>query len=295
MVRKAIIPAAGLGTRFLPATKAQPKEMLPIVDKPTLQYIIEEAVNSGIEEILIITGRNKSSIENHFDKSVELELELETKGKEDLLKQVQEISNMVNIHYIRQKEPRGLGHAIYCAKSFIGDEPFAVLLGDDIVDVDGDPPCLKQMLEMYSRYKMSILGVQEVPVADVNKYGIVKGHRIEDRVYEVKDLVEKPSVEEAPSNVAILGRYIINPQIFGILEHTKPGKGGEIQLTDALKELAVMESMYAYNFKGKRYDVGDKQGFLEATVEFALKREDLRGEFLEYLVRVVEKEAGGKN
>ncbi|MBV1817946.1 UTP--glucose-1-phosphate uridylyltransferase GalU [Clostridium cochlearium] len=287
-VRKAIIPAAGLGTRFLPATKAQPKEMLPIVDKPTLQYIIEEAVNSGIEEILIITGRNKKSIEDHFDKSVELELELEKKGKTDLLKQVRKISDMVNIHYIRQKEPLGLGHAIYCAKSFIGNEPFAVLLGDDIVYTH--KPCLKQMIEAYDEYKTTILGVQDVPKEDVNKYGIVKGKHIEDRVYKVKDLIEKPNIEDAPSNIAILGRYIINPQIFEILEHTKPGKGGEIQLTDALKELAQREAMYAYNFQGIRYDVGDKQGFLQATVEYALRREDLREEFLKYLINIVEKE-----
>lgn len=287
-VQKAIIPAAGLGTRFLPATKAQPKEMLPIVDKPTLQYIIEEAVASGIEEILIITGRNKKSIEDHFDKSVELELELEKKGKDDLLQEVRKISDMVNIHYIRQKEPKGLGHAIYCAKSFIGNEPFAVLLGDDIVDAE--VPCLKQMIEVYNEYKTTILGVQEVPQEDVNKYGIVAGKYIEDRVYKVKDLVEKPAIQESPSNVAILGRYIISPQIFNILENTEPGKGGEIQLTDALKVLAQKEAMYAYNFKGKRYDVGDKLGFLQATVEFALQREDLKEEFLRYLIDVVEKE-----
>lgn len=289
-VRKAIIPAAGLGTRFLPATKAQPKEMLPIVDKPTLQYIIEEAIESGIEEILIITGRNKSSIENHFDKSVELELELEKSGKDDLFEQVRKISDMVNIHYIRQKEPKGLGHAIHCAKSFIGDEPFAVLLGDDIV-YNPQKPCLKQMIEAYDKYKTSILGVQEVAEEDVSKYGIVDGKYIEDRVYKVKGLVEKPSLKDAPSNIAILGRYIINPRIFEILEHTKPGKGGEIQLTDGLKELASVEAMYAYNFEGRRYDVGNKQGFLEATVDHALRREDLREDFLEYLVNVVKKES----
>jgi UTP--glucose-1-phosphate uridylyltransferase len=287
-VRKAIIPAAGLGTRFLPATKAQPKEMLPIVDKPTLQYIIEEAVDSGIEEILIITGRNKKSIEDHFDKSVELELELETKGKFELLDEIRKISDMVNIHYIRQKEPKGLGHAIYCAKSFIGNEPFAVLLGDDIVHAD--KPCLKQMIEAYDEYETSILGVQEVPIEDVCKYGIVEGKHIDGRVYSVKGLVEKPTVEDTPSNVAILGRYIINPAIFEILEHTQPGKGGEIQLTDALKELAQRETMYAYNFEGRRYDVGDKQGYLEATVEFALRRPDLRDEFLKYLIEITEKE-----
>lgn len=287
-VSKAIIPAAGLGTRFLPATKAQPKEMLPVVDKPTLQYIIEEAIESGIEEILIITGRNKSSIENHFDKSVELELELEKSGKMELLKEVRKISDMVNIHYIRQKEPKGLGHAIYCARSFIGKEPFAVLLGDDIVY--NKKPCLRQMIEAYNEYKTTILGVQEVAVEDVNKYGIVDARYIEDKIYKVKGLVEKPSQEEAPSNIAILGRYIINPAIFEILEHTKPGKGGEIQLTDGLKELAQKEAMYAYVFEGRRYDVGDKQGFLEATVEYALRREDLREEFLDYLVRTIEQE-----
>ena len=287
-VQKAIIPAAGLGTRFLPATKAQPKEMLPIVDKPSLQYIIEEAVASGIEEILIITGRNKQSIEDHFDKSVELELELEKSGKDELLREVRKISDMVNIHYIRQKEPRGLGHAIYCAKSFIGNEPFAVLLGDDIVD--SEVPCLQQMIKAYDEYKTTILGVQEVPDTDVDKYGIVKGMYIEDRIYKVRDLIEKPSIDEAPSNIAILGRYIISPRIFDILEHTAPGKGGEIQLTDALKELAQKEAMYAYNFEGRRYDVGDKLGFLEATVEFALKREGLRDEFLEYLKNILAKE-----
>ncbi|MED3561136.1 UTP--glucose-1-phosphate uridylyltransferase GalU [Bacillus xiapuensis] len=282
-VRKAIIPAAGLGTRFLPATKAQPKEMLPIVDKPTLQYIIEEAVESGIEEILIITGRNKKSIEDHFDKSVELELELESRGKLELLTEVRQISEMVNIHYIRQKEPKGLGHAIYCAKSFIGNEPFAVLLGDDIVY--SEKPCLKQMIEKYEEYKTTILGVQEVATEDTDKYGIIEGKEIEDRIYKVKGLVEKPASGSAPSNIAILGRYIINPAIFDLLEKTKPGKGGEIQLTDALKELAHKEAMYAYNFEGKRYDVGDKQGFLQATVEFALRREDLREEFLNYLIK----------
>ena len=285
-VRKAVIPAAGLGTRFLPATKAQPKEMLPIVDKPTLQYIVEEAIESGIEEILIIIGRNKSSIENHFDRSVELELELEKSGKFDLLEEVRRISDMANIHYVRQKEPKGLGHAIHCAKSFIGNEPFAVLLGDDIVH-NGDMPCLKQLIKTYDKYKTTILGVQEVSDADVSKYGIVDGKMIEDNIYTVNDLVEKPSIEDAPSNVAILGRYVINPEIFDILEHVKPGKGGEIQLTDGLKELAKREAMCAYIFEGKRYDVGNKLGFLEATVEFALRRDDLRDDFIEYLRGVV--------
>lgn len=289
MIRKAIIPAAGLGTRFLPATKAQPKEMLPIVDKPTLQYIIEEAIHSGIEEILIITGRNKSSIENHFDKSIELELELEKSGKQQLLEEIREISDMVNIHYIRQKVPKGLGHAIYCAKSFIGNEPFAVLLGDDIVYND-EKPCLKQMIEVYNKYQTSILGVQEVSAEDVSKYGIVAGQCVADRIYQVRDLVEKPSKENAPSNVAILGRYIITPAIFEILERTQPGKGGEIQLTDGLKVLAQKESMYAYSFEGRRYDVGDKQGFLQATVEYALRRESLRKDFLAYLTEILKRE-----
>ena len=281
-IRKAIIPAAGLGTRFLPATKAQPKEMLPIVDKPTIQYIIEEAVASGIEEILIITGRSKKCIEDHFDKSVELELELEKSGKEEMLKMVSDRTDIVDIHCIRLKDPKGVRHAISCAKTFVGNEPFAVLLGDDIVYNEGKP-CLKQLIDCYDEYKTSVLGVQTVEAKDVNKYGIVNGIHIEDRVYKVKGLVEKPAVEEAPSNVAILGRYIITPRIFKILEETKPGKGGEIQLTDALLNLMNEEAMYAYDFEGTRYDVGDKLGFLKATVEYALRREDLRDGFIEYL------------
>ena len=285
-IKKAVIPAAGLGTRFLPATKAQPKEMLPIVDKPTLQYIIEECVASGIEEILIITGRNKKSIEDHFDKSVELEMELEKAGKKEMLEMVRDISDMVNIHFIRQKEPKGLGHAILCAKTFVGNEPFAVLLGDDVVYND-EKPCLKQLIDCYAEYNTSVLGVQTVAHENVNKYGIVGGIQIEDRVYKVKKLVEKPSLEEAPSNVAILGRYIITPKIFEILENTAPGKGNEIQLTDALLKLIEEEAMYAYDFEGRRYDVGDKLGFLEATVEYALRREELRDEFMEYLKNII--------
>lgn len=285
-IRKAIIPAAGLGTRFLPATKAQPKEMLPIVDKPTLQYIIEECVASGIKEILIITGRNKKSIEDHFDKSVELELELEKSGKEEMLKMVRDITDMINIHFIRQKEPRGLGHAIHCAKTFVGDEPFAVLLGDDIVYND-EKPCLKQLMDCYNEYGTSVLGVQTVDKSQVNKYGIVGGEQVSDRVYKVSDLVEKPKVEEAPSNVAILGRYIITPRIFEILETTAPGKGNEIQLTDALLTLVKEESMYAYDFEGKRYDAGDKLGYLQATVEYALRRPELKDDFMAYLKTIV--------
>lgn len=281
-VRKAVIPAAGLGTRFLPATKAMPKEMLPIVDKPTIQYIIEEAIASGIEEILIITGRSKRSIEDHFDKSVELELELQEKGKDDLLEMVQDISNLVNINYVRQKEPKGLGHAILCAKTFIGNEPFAVLLGDDIV-YNQENPALKQLINIYDEKQGSVLGVQSVRQEDVNKYGIVSGSKIGPRVYTVNDLIEKPAIEEAPTNVAILGRYIISPEIFSILEHTQKGSGGEIQLTDALKTLAKQESMYAYDFEGIRYDVGDKLGFLQANVEYALRMDGLQDQFKDYL------------
>lgn len=290
VVKKAVIPAAGLGTRFLPATKAQPKEMLPIVDKPTLQYIIEEAVASGVEEILIITGRNKKSIEDHFDKSVELELELENKGKTDLLEIVRGISNMVNIHYIRQKEPKGLGDAIYCARYFIGDEPFAIMLGDDMVDNGQGSPCLKQLIDAYEDHNASILGVQEVDKENTDKYGIIDGQKLSDNIYKVKALVEKPDPDQAPSNVAILGRYIITPQIFDILGQIPPGKNGEIQLTDALEILKDKEDMYAYVFEGRRYDLGDKLGFLQATVDAALKKPELRDEFLRYLNQVCEKE-----
>ncbi|GMG95604.1 UTP--glucose-1-phosphate uridylyltransferase GalU [Tepidimicrobium xylanilyticum] len=287
-IKKAVIPAAGLGTRFLPATKAQPKEMLPIVDKPAIQYIVEEAVQSGIEDILIITGRNKRAIEDHFDKSVELELTLEEKEDRELLDLVRNISSLANIHYIRQKEPKGLGHAIYCAKTFINNEPFAVLLGDDIVD-SKTKPCLQQLIDIYNEYGASIIGVQEVPKADVSKYGIVSGKMVDERLYKVNNLVEKPSIEDAPSNIAILGRYIIEPEIFEILEHTKPGAGGEIQLTDALKELSTKQDVYAYIFEGRRHDIGNKLGFLQATVEFALKREDLKDEFISFLESIISK------
>lgn len=286
-IRKAIIPAAGLGTRFLPATKAQPKEMLPIVDKPTIQFIVEEAIASGIEEILIVTGRNKRAIEDHFDKSIELELELQKKGKENLYHLVEDISNMVDIYYIRQKEPKGLGHAIYCARAFVGEEPFAVMLGDDIIDAE--VPVLKQMINVYEKCNCSIIGVQEVPEDEVERYGIVDAYYIDNRVYKVNNLVEKPVKSKAPSNMAISGRYIISPQIFGILEHTKPGAGGEIQLTDALKELLNYEVLYAYAFEGNRYDVGDKLGYLMATVDYALKREDLRDDFVKYLMGKIDR------
>ncbi len=288
-VRKAVIPAAGLGTRFLPATKATPKEMLPIVDKPTIQYIIEEALASGIEDILIITGRSKRAIEDHFDRSIELELNLEASGKTKELELVRKISD-IRIHYIRQKEPRGLGHAILCAKHFVGDEPFAVLLGDDVVD--SQVPALKQLIDVYDKTGASVLGVQEVPQEKVSAYGIVAGEPTgEARTVKVNDMVEKPAVEEAPSRLAVLGRYVITPEIFPILEKTEPGRGNEIQLTDALKVLAKEQAMYAYDFEGRRYDVGDKQGFLEATVEMALKRHDLRDKFLDYLQGIVAKES----
>ena len=280
-ITKAVIPAAGLGTRFLPATKAQPKEMLPIVDKPTIQYIIEEAAASGITDILIITGRNKRAIEDHFDRSIELEMELERKHKDALLKEIKDISNIVNIQYIRQQTPKGLGHAVLCAKNFVGNEPFAVLLGDDVVD--SNVPCLKQLINVYERYNSTVLGVQQVNWSDVDKYGIVSGEVMEDGIHKVKTLFEKPDREIAPSNVAILGRYIITPDIFPILEHTEPGAGLEIQLTDALKELARHKAVYAYEFAGCRYDVGDKLGFLKATVEMALKRPDLHDDFAAYL------------
>lgn len=280
-VKKVVIPAAGLGTRFLPATKAEPKEMLPIVDKPTIQYIVEEAIASGIEDIIIITGRTKRSIEDHFDKSYELESELEKHNKTDLLKLTQDISNMANIFYVRQKEALGLGHAILCAKALVNNEPFAVMLGDDVVDAQ--KPCLKQLIDVYEEYGSTVLGVQKVPESDTHMYGIVDGVQISDRVYDVKNLVEKPAIGTSPSNIAILGRYVINPDIFGYLETQTPGAGGEIQLTDALKRQMQSEKMIAYSFEGRRYDVGNKLGFLQATVEFALKREDLKDDFKAYL------------
>ena len=282
-IRKAVIPAAGFGTRFLPATKATPKEMLPIVDKPTIQYIVEEALHSGIEEILIISGHAKRAIEDHFDTTPGLEQHLAEHGKNDLLKMIQDISE-INIHYIRQKHMRGLGDAILCAQSFIDDEPFAVLLGDDVVYND-ERPALKQMIDVYNEVGSTVLGCQEVPQEKVSSYGIIKGVPVElpQDVMRVVDMIEKPSLAEAPSRLAVLGRYIITPDVFDVLKHTAPGKGGEIQLTDALKVMASRESVYAYCFQGKRYDVGDKLGFLKATVEYALRRDDLGGPFRVYL------------
>ena len=281
-VKKAVIPAAGLGTRFLPVTKSVPKEMLPIVDKPTIQLIIEEIVDSGIEEILIITGRNKETIVNHFDHVPELEQLLAEKGKTEALNQVNHITDMAKIFTVRQGEAKGLGHAVLCAKEFVGHEPFAVLLGDDIV-YNAEVPALKQMLNVFEQHQASVIGVQTVPHDQVYKYGIISGSPVADRVYRVEDMVEKPAVEEAPSDLAILGRYIITPEIFEILEKTGRGAGGEIQLTDGLKTLSRQEAMVAYDFIGRRYDVGDKLGFLQAQVEYGLRTSDLGDAFAQYL------------
>ncbi len=272
-IKKAVIPAAGMGTRFLPATKAQPKEMLPIVDKPTIQYVIEEAAEAGIEDILIITGRNKRAIEDHFDRSIELEIMLKEKNKDDELQKIMQISELANIFYIRQKEPLGLGHAVLCARQFIGNEPFAVLLGDDVVHAQ--VPCIGQMAEIYNQKGQTVLGVQQVGWDNVHKYGIVDAGGENGPLVRVKQLTEKPGREEARSDLAVLGRYIIDPEIFAILEATDPGSGGEIQLTDALNVLASRQPVWAYTFEGRRYDVGDRLGFLEATIEYALRREDL--------------------
>ncbi len=285
MIKKAVIPAAGLGTRFLPATKAQPKEMLPLVDKPTIQYVIEEAVNSGIEDILIITGRGKRAIEDHFDKSLELEIHLAEKKDFETLKELQKISSMANIHYVRQKEPLGLGHAILCAKSFIGNEPFAVLLGDDIIL--SEKPVLLQMIEKFNQYKSSIIAAMEVPMEDISSYGCIKPVSIEENLVKIEKMVEKPAMEDAPSNLAVIGRYILTPEIFYFLEKTIPGRGGEIQLTDGLDALKTRQALYGYCFEGKRYDVGDKFGYIRATIEIALEREDLSGKLLEYLKNLI--------
>ena len=280
-LRKAVIPAAGLGTRFFPATKAQPKEMLPIVDKPTIQYIIEEAASAGVEDIIIITGRGKRSIEDHFDRSIELEMELEKDGKSDWLEMVKSISEIANIHFIRQKQTLGLGHAVLTASHFIGDEPFAVLLGDDVIV--SKKPVLQQMLGVFNEYQTSVIGGQEVSLEAIGKYSSLDGKQIEDGIYKVRNIIEKPKPEEVFSNVAILGRYILTPKIFSYLETQTPGVGGEIQLTDALKRLAKSEAMYAYIFKGHRYDVGTKQGFLQANIECALRDPDLTDDMKKYL------------
>lgn len=285
-IRKAVIPAAGLGTRFLPATKAQPKEMLPIVDKPTIQYIIEEAIQSGIEDVIIVTGRNKRAIEDHFDRSVELELFLEKGQKEKLLHMVKDIADMVDIHYVRQKEALGLGHAIYSARKFIGSEPFAVLLGDDVIS--SEVPCLKQMIKYHEKWQGNIIGVQEVPLAEVSKYGVIDGSKVSSRLYRAENMIEKPNPAQAPKTpLAIMGRYILNPEIFDFLADLPPGKGGEIQLTDALLGLSKIQDVFAYNFIGKRYDVGDKFGFVRATIEFALIHNEIGENLMNYLIELV--------
>ena len=283
-VRKAVFPAAGMGTRFLPATKAQPKEMLPLVDKPLIQYVIEEAMASGIRNITIVTGRGKNAIEDHFDVSYELENVLRERGKLDLLAEVQAVSNMVDVSYVRQKQALGLGHAIMMARNVVAAEPFAVMLGDDIIA--SPTPCLAQMTDLFEKLQSSIIAICEVPDDDVSKFGIIKGQQIDDfggRVFRIEDVVEKPAREEAPSNLAIIGRYILTPEIFGALDRTEPGRGGEIQITDAIRLLLEQQPVYAYMFEGTRYDAGDKLGFLKATVEFALEREDLGTPFREYL------------
>lgn len=286
-IRKAVIPAAGFGTRFLPETKAMPKEMLPIVDKPTIQYIVEEILASGIQEILIISGHAKRAIEDHFDSSPELEQHLKESGKEDLLAQIRKISD-IKVHYVRQPYMRGLGDAILCAKEFIDDEPFGVILGDDIVYTGTGEPALKQLMDRYYETGSTVIGCQVVPENKVSSYGIIQGEKTENPdMLRVVDMIEKPSIKEAPSRFAALGRYVITPDVFDILEMTRPGKGGEIQLTDALRVLARSGKVYAYNFKGQRYDTGNKLGYLKAVVEFALRREELGADFRAYLKEIV--------
>ncbi|WP_411738694.1 UTP--glucose-1-phosphate uridylyltransferase GalU [Peribacillus sp. S4] len=284
-ITKAIIPAAGLGTRFLPATKAMPKEMLPIVDKPTIQYIVEEAVASGIEDIIIVTGKGKRAIEDHFDYAPELEQNLMEKGKVELLNKVQYSSKLANIHYIRQKEPKGLGHAVWCARKFIGDEPFAVLLGDDIIQ--SETPCLKQLINQFEETNNSIIGVQTVPKEETNRYGIIDPAFQEGRLYQVENFVEKPALGTAPSNLAIMGRYILTPEIFSMLDQQEAGAGGEIQLTDAIQQLNQTQQVFAYDFEGKRYDVGEKLGFVKTTIEFALQNEEIKDDLVEFLEQTV--------
>ena len=280
-IRKAVFPVAGLGTRFLPATKSSPKEMLPLIDKPLVQYVVEEAVASGIEQILFVTGRNKRAIEDHFDISMELENHLEEMGKEETLQAVREISDLVDIFYVRQKKALGLGHAILCAREFIGNEPFAVLLGDDIID--SDRPCLRQLLDVFDSQNGSVLALKKVPMENISSYGCVKADRISDRIFDIIDMVEKPKQEEAPSDMAIIGRYVLTPRIFGILEQQLPGKGGEIQLTDAILKLSEQEKVFGCLFEGMHHDCGDKLGFLKATVDMALKRKEFSKDFEDYL------------
>ncbi|MEM7819778.1 MAG: UTP--glucose-1-phosphate uridylyltransferase GalU [Candidatus Aenigmatarchaeota archaeon] len=278
---KAVIPAAGLGTRFLPATKAQPKEMLPIVDKPAIQYVVEEAVSSGIDDIIIITGRGKRSIEDHFDKSPELENMLKNSNIKKKLDEIKELLENVDIHYIRQQEPLGLGHAIYCAKKHINNEPFAVLLGDDILE--SEIPVTKQLIELNKKYNSSVIAVEEVPKNKISFYGIIKYEKIEDSVFLISDLIEKPKIEEAPSNFGIIGRYVLMPEIFDCIEKTKPGINNEIQLTDALKLLKNLQKIYAYKFNGKRFDIGNKEDYIKTVIYFSLKHSEIRNEIINYV------------
>ena len=284
-VMKAIIPAAGLGTRFLPATKAQPKEMLPVYDKPTIQYVVEEAIESGIDDILIITGRGKRAIEDHFDRSVELELALSHKNKDESLREIKDISSLAHLHFVRQKEQRGLGDAVLCAKRFVGDEPFAVLLGDTITMAE--EPCTKQLMRVYEKYKGSVIAVKKVGTEKISSYGIIKSRPI-DSIYEIEDLVEKPKPEDAPSDLGIIGRYVLTPEIFGCLEEAEPGVGGEIQLTDALKALREKQSLYAYVFDGRRYDIGTKLDWLKSSIEIALDNPEIKEELKAYLNGLME-------
>ena len=286
-VRKAVIPAAGLGTRFLPATKAQPKEMLPLLDKPAIQYVIEEAVRTGITDILIITGRGKRSIEDHFDRSIELEHFLESRGKFDELKQVREITDMASIHYIRQRDPLGLGHAVAVAEEHVGDEPFAVLLGDDIMTESN--PLLAEMLRIHDRYGRSVLAAMEVSRDDVSLYGCIEPEFVEERLARVISVVEKPTPENAPSNLAAIGRYVLTPEVFGALHHLEPGVGGEVQLTDAINALAQEQAVYAHVFEGGRFDIGNKLDYVKATIEIAIDREDLGKDLKRWLADLVER------
>lgn len=287
MIKKAVFPAAGLGTRFLPATKAQPKEMLPLIDKPLIQYGIEEVVKSGIENVIVVTSKGKNSIEDYFDYNRELEIFLEEKGNFEALREVQRISNLIKIFYVRQKVPMGLGHAVFMSKEIIGAEPFAVVLADDVID--SEIPCIKQLMDVFEKFKSSVIALERVPIEETKSYGIIKGRQISERLFEIEDMVEKPDPSSAPSNLAIIGRYILTPRIFETLEKTPPGAKGEIQLTDAIRALLPKEKVYGYLFEGKRYDAGDKFGFIKATIELSLKREDIGEKVKDYIKSLIEK------
>ena len=284
-IRKAVIPVAGLGTRFLPATKAVPKELLPIVDIPSIQYVVQEAVDAGITEVIFVTGRGKSAIEDHFDMAPELAQVLEERGQTEQAKTLRQVEEMIEVVSVRQKRPLGLGHAVFCARDLVGDEPFAVLLADDLIDAE--IPCVRQLLDISEENDASVVALMKVPREEVHRYGVIRGRPLAPRLYAVEDMVEKPRAEEAPSSLAIIGRYVLGPEIFPLLEKTRPGKGGEIQLTDALVQLARQTKVYGYEFLGERYDIGDKVGFVRATVAYALKRADLRDRVMEYLQAII--------